>query len=81
MGNFSEAGRVNVQERLNHAMPAMADVQMGDLLQEVLDAYNDLATKYNAVLAKLDADAGVTDTNYVATGAATNAALKKLNDR
>ncbi len=29
-----------------------------------------LHTKYNAALAKLDADAGVTDTNYVATQAA-----------
>lgn len=30
---------------------------------------NELKTDYNAVLAKLDADAGVTDTNYVATRA------------
>lgn len=29
----------------------------------------DIRTKYAAVLAKLDADAGVTDTNYAATGA------------
>lgn len=30
---------------------------------------DDLRTKYAAVLAKLDLDAGVTDTNYGATGA------------
>ncbi len=28
---------------------------------------NELKTDYNATLAKLDADAGVTDTNYAAT--------------
>lgn len=35
-----------------------------DLLRAELD---DLRTKYAAALAKLDADAGVTDTNYAAT--------------
>lgn len=30
---------------------------------------NDIRTKYAAVLAKLDLDAGVTDTNYGTTGA------------
>ena len=30
------------------------------------DSLADFATKYNAMLAKLDADAGVTDTDYVA---------------
>ncbi len=34
---------------------------------------NDLRTKYAALLAKLDADAGVTDTNYAALGALTAA--------
>jgi len=37
-----------------------------DLLRAELD---DLRTKYAATLAKLDADAGVTDTNYAALGA------------
>lgn len=39
----------------------------GDDFEALTAAYNDLATKFNALLAKLDADAGVTDTNYVAT--------------
>lgn len=30
---------------------------------------NDIRTKYAALLAKLDADAGVTDTNYASTQA------------
>jgi hypothetical protein len=38
-----------------------------NLLRQLVGAYNDLATKHAALLAKLDADAGVTDTNYVAT--------------
>ena len=36
------------------------------LLRAELD---DIRTKYAAVLAKLDADVGVTDTNYVVTAA------------
>jgi hypothetical protein len=36
-----------------------------DLLRAEL---NDLRTKYAVVLAKLDLDAGVTDTNYAALG-------------
>lgn len=53
-------GTGNRQDELNRCMPAAANVQLGTLL-------NDIVTKHNALLAKLDADAGVTDTNYVAT--------------
>ena len=45
---------------LNRAMPANARVQLGDVIDELI-------TKHNALLAKLDLDAGVTDTNYTAT--------------
>lgn len=31
---------------------------------ELIASFNDLLDKYNAVLVKLDADAGVTDVNY-----------------
>jgi hypothetical protein len=41
-------------------MPANARVQLGDVV-------DDLITKHNALLAKLDADVGVTGTDYVAT--------------
>lgn len=37
--------------------PAAAHVRLGDVLDELI-------TKHNAAMAKLDADAGVTDTNY-----------------
>jgi hypothetical protein len=47
----------SVKDQLNRMNPAAADAKLGDVL-------NDLITKFNAVLVKLDADAGVTDTNY-----------------
>lgn len=49
--------------------------QMADDLAAAKVAYDDLATKYNALLAKLDIDAGVTDADYVATVAATTTDL------
>ena len=48
------------KDALNRAMPANARVQLGDVV-------NDLITQHNALLAKLDADVGVTGTDYVAT--------------
>jgi hypothetical protein len=36
-------------------------------LYELMRQYNNLAAKFDALLAKLDADAGVTDNNYVGT--------------
>ena len=71
----------NHQDRLNRQNLASARVKVGDIFQELLTAYNDLATKHNALLAKLDLDVGVTDTNYAATQTATYAALKDLNSR
>ena len=49
----------NLQNELNRMAPAAAHVKLGDVV-------NDLITNFNAALAKLDADAGVTDTNYAA---------------
>lgn len=46
-------------DRLNRAMPANKTANLGTVLQELID-------RHNALLAKLDADAGVTDTNYAA---------------
>ena len=70
----------DLQDKLNRCMPIAHDVMLGDLPQEVVTAYNDLKTKYNALLAKLDADAGVTDTNYAAT-LAESTTLTDINDR
>ena len=44
---------------LNRSSPIADDVKLGDLL-------NTLIANHNALCAKLDADAGVTDTNYAA---------------
>ena len=50
------AGR-NLKDELNRMNPAAAHVKLGDVLHELI-------TKHNAAMVKLDADAGVTDTNY-----------------
>jgi hypothetical protein len=71
----------NKQDILNRSMPAAFKVKLGSTLDEVIAAYNNLATKHNTLLAKLDADTGVADTNYSATQSATSTALKALNDR
>lgn len=52
-------GTGNLQDELNRMNPAAAHAKLGDLLNEII-------TKHNALAAKLDADAGVTDTNYSA---------------
>lgn len=47
-------------DELNRSSPIAHDVKLGSKLDELI-------TKHNLLLAKLDADAGVTDTNYAAT--------------
>lgn len=47
----------NLQDELNRMAPAAAHAKLGDIV-------NDLIAKHNAVCAKLDADAGVSGTNY-----------------
>jgi len=58
MPKFTGTG--NVKDELNRCMPAAANAKLGDLLDEII-------AKHNALAAKLDADAGVTDTNYAST--------------
>lgn len=57
----------NLQKELNKMNPVADHAKLGDIL-------NDLITKHNAVCAKLDADAGVTDTNFTALHAVTTLA-------
>ena len=57
---MSATRTIDPKDALNRAMPANARVQLGDVV-------DDLITKHNALLAKLDADVGVTGTDYVAT--------------
>ncbi|TXH57665.1 MAG: hypothetical protein E6Q97_04120 [Desulfurellales bacterium] len=48
------------EDNLNRISPATRDVGLGTLLQELID-------QHNALLAKLDADTGVTGTDYAST--------------
>lgn len=50
----------NLKDELNRMAPAAAHAKLGDLVDEII-------TKHNALAAKLDADAGVTGTDYAST--------------
>jgi len=62
------------QDKLNRIAPGAAEVGLGDIINDLITAHNTLVTSYNALVAKLNLDAGVTDTNY-AVSTATVAAL------
>ena len=53
---------------------AAGSPDLATALRDIADDLTELRTKYVALLAKLDADSGVGDTNYAATN--TPAALK-----
>lgn len=57
---------------LNNATPGTARAQLGDRVNELIE-------KHNALLAKLDADDAVTDSDYVATLSVTPLADKVDN--
>lgn len=57
------------QKALNKMAPAAKQAALGDCI-------NDLITKNNALLAKLDADTGVASTDYAATLAVTTLASR-----
>jgi len=61
------------RDNLNRSLPAARDAKLGDVLVDLITQNNALIadltalrTRFNGMLAKLDADAGVTDTNYAA---------------
>lgn len=65
---------------LNRMNPAASYAQLGTSFDDVIKAFNALAAKHNALLAKLDLDAGVTDTNYAAA-IGTSSAITIIEDR
>lgn len=69
------------QEKINKASPANAKAKLGDVVAELVAQVNTLTTSYNALLAKMDADVGVTDTNYTSTRAVPATAIKGLETR
>lgn len=58
MANVNGTG--NLKDELNRMNPASAHAKLGDLMDEII-------TKHNALLAKLDADTGVAATDHAAT--------------
>lgn len=67
------------QKALNNAMPANADAKLGDVVADLIAANNALATKFNALLAKLDANHGVAVDHVSTLGGA--AQVVTLNNR
>lgn len=61
----------NLQKQLNNCMPIAKEVGLGDLLQALVSHVTTLETQLATLAVKLNNDAGVTDTNYAPTTAAT----------
>lgn len=59
-----------IKAALNRMAPGAADTPLGDVLYDLLAANAAIVTAYNALVAKLNADVGVTDTNYAVLPAA-----------
>lgn len=56
--------RRNLVDELNRSMPAAKHAELGTRFNALQEAYNDLAAKFDALTAKLDADSGVNGTDY-----------------
>lgn len=59
-----------VQQKLNRMTPAATEAGLGDILNDLITAVNLGISDHNTLIAKLNLDAGVTDTNYAVSGAA-----------
>ena len=68
----------NLQDELNRTTPAAAHAKLGDVVNDLIAAVNANTAALKALSAKLDADAGVTDTNYTSTLTASLAAIATL---
>ena len=66
------------KSQLNKSSPAAAKVKLGDIVAELIAKQNAQAAVIKALVAKLNADAGVSDTNYSDGGLA---AIKPLEAR
>jgi hypothetical protein len=69
------------QKQLNKLNPAAAHAKLGDVLNDLIVQVNALWVAVNAICVKLDADAGVTDTNYTSTIAPSAVTVKDLESR
>jgi hypothetical protein len=75
------AARGSRQEKVNKSSPALSKAKLGDVVAELVAQVNALTTAHNAMAAKLDADAGVTDTNYTALTGVSATAIKDMESR
>lgn len=71
----------NVQDELNRLAPAAAHSGLGDIIYDLITAVNANITALKAIAAKLDADAGVTDTNYASLNTNSLATINTLATR
>lgn len=69
------------QDMLNKTTPGTAKVKLGDIIAELTSQVNALTTAHNALTAKLDADAGVTDTNYTSLTGVTATTVVSMENR
>lgn len=68
-----------VQDLLNRLTPGSAEAGLGDIINDLVTAVNQLQADNVVLYAKLNADAGVTDANYgaVATAKAVTTLAKR----
>ena len=69
------------QDILNKTSPGTYKAKLGDVVAELTAQVNALTTAHNALAAKLDADAGVTDTNYASTTGVTATSIVSMENR
>ena len=58
--------RRNIRDELDRSMPAAFKAKLGTSLYDLIKLANTQNAVIRALVAKLNADAGVTDTNYTA---------------
>lgn len=66
------------QDKINRMAPAASKAKLGDTVAELVDQVNALTAANAVLVAKLNLDAGVTDTNYAAV---TQTTIKTLEQR
>lgn len=64
------------QEKVNKSSPAANKAKLGDAVAELIAQVNILTAAHNTMVAKMNADAGITDTNYATVAATPIASLE-----
>lgn len=66
------------QSKLDGMCRASSDAKVGTVIADLIAAHNLLLAKYQALLAKLDTDAGVSGTDFASTCGAASAVVSGL---